>query len=53
MQEDDEYQIDFEALKVEMQTCKETLLEKVGLLSSLDLKFARLLESFPSRFHST
>jgi hypothetical protein len=53
MQEDDEYQIDFEALKVEMQICKETLLEKVGLLSSLDLKFARLLESFPSKFYST
>ncbi len=35
-----------------MQNCKESILEKIGLLSSLDLKLARFIDSFPKTFHS-
>jgi len=53
MQEDYEYSMDFEALKVEMQQCKETLMEKIGVIGSLDMQMSRMIDSFPSEFYSS
>ena len=53
MQDDNQFSIDLEALKLETESCKRSLLSKIQELTSLSPSISRLVSSFESRFFST